>query len=96
MKPPEFGVRLSTNRAYDWRLWGGLTVLTQRRQFLANQVPEFFGDGRVKKRWADLSAIALRLEVCRRLTGADLRELLAPSHRAALKPGKGPPGGGKS
>ena len=37
----------------------------------------------VDSRWLDLSRIALRLEVCRRLSGDDLRELLAPRHRAA-------------
>ena len=37
----------------------------------------------VDQRWGELSAIALRLEVCRRLSGDDLRELLAPRHRAA-------------
>jgi hypothetical protein len=37
----------------------------------------------VQRRWLDLSRIALRLEVCRQMTGSDLRELLAPSRRAA-------------
>jgi hypothetical protein len=37
----------------------------------------------VDARWLDLSRIALRLEVCRRLTGEDLRELLALDALAA-------------
>ena len=58
------GVRLSMNRAYDWRFWGGLTVLTQRPQFPANQALEFFADGRVKKRWA-LVRVGLHQRECR-------------------------------
>jgi hypothetical protein len=37
----------------------------------------------IEDRWLDLSRIALRLEVCRRLTGDDLQALLAPPRRAA-------------
>jgi hypothetical protein len=33
--------------------------------------------------WLDLSRIALRLDVCRRLTGEDLQQLLAPRREAA-------------
>jgi hypothetical protein len=37
----------------------------------------------VDVRWLDLSRIALRLETCRRLTGDEVQELVAPLRRAA-------------
>jgi hypothetical protein len=53
------------------------------RRFGLRQVSRLSHTLRFEAGWAELSAIALRLETCCRLTGDDVQELLAPSRRAA-------------